>query len=241
MSTHHVQLCGLRYVRRPIVTNTPPDKARAVFRAKKLLEGIVYDTIALEDNPFTFPEVKTLLDGITVGGHKLSDEKQVLNQAKSWKLLFSMLERGRFELAKGVFTELNALVAEEESLEWGRFRTSQVSIAGTTHAPPSASILDEIFGEGVAAINQIENQHERAISFFLFGSLQQFFWDGNKRTSRLMMNGILLSQGYDVINIPASKKLEFNQKMIRFYDSLDATEMLGFMVGCSLDASLRVA
>lgn len=69
-----VQICGFRYTRHPIVTVTPADKARAVFRAKKILEGLVYDTVALEDNPFTFPEVKTLLDGITVGGHKLSDE-----------------------------------------------------------------------------------------------------------------------------------------------------------------------
>ena len=39
---------------------------------------------------------------------------------------------------------------------------------------------------------------------FLFGSLHQFFWDGNKRTARLMMNGILLSEGYDAISIPAA-------------------------------------
>ncbi|CZR83213.1 hypothetical protein CDFC105_43918 [Clostridioides difficile] len=32
----------------------------------------------LENNPFTFPEVQTLLDGITVGGHKLSDQNQIL-------------------------------------------------------------------------------------------------------------------------------------------------------------------
>jgi Fic family protein len=238
--TSLVQICGFKYTRHPIVTDTPPDKTRAVFRAKKMLVGLVYDTIALEDNPFTFPEVKTLLDGITVGGHKLSDEKQVLNQAKSWKCLFGLVEKGQFELTKKIFLTLNALVAEEEALEWGKFRTGQVSIAGTNHAPPPAEILDRVFNEGNATINQIENQHERAIVFFLFGSLQQFFWDGNKRTSRLMMNGMLLSQGYDVINIPATKKLEFNQKMIRFYDGLDAAEMVDFLVHCSLDATLRI-
>jgi len=43
-----------------------------------------------------------------------------------------------------------------------------------------------------------------------------------------------------LINIPAAKKLEFNQKMIRFYDNLDGTEMIDFMVHCSLDTSLRI-
>ena len=238
--TSLVHICGFRYIRHSIVTDTSPEKARTVFRAKKILEGLVYDTVALEDNPFTFPEVKTLLDGITVGGHKLSDEKQVLNQAKSWKYLFGLVEKDQFELTKKIFLTLNAFVAEEEALEWGKFRTGHVSIAGTNHTPPSAESLDDIFNKGISKISQIQNQHERAIVLFLFGSLQQFFWDGNKRTSRLMMNGMLLSQGYDVINIPAAKKLEFNQKMIRFYDGLDATEMVDFLVHCSLDAALRI-
>jgi len=235
-----VKLGGFQYTLSNILTDESPNKKRVSFRAKKILEGIVYDTVALEDNPFTFPEVKTLLDGITVGGHKLSDEKQVLNQIKSWKKLFAMTGDNTLVISKENFCRLHALVAEEEALEWGKFRDGPVTIAGTEYVPPSANILDDLFDEVVAVIAKIENPHERAIVFFLFGSLSQFFWDGNKRISRLMMNGILLSHGYDVINISATKKLEFNQKMIRFYDSLDATEMIHFMVQCSLDSSLRV-
>jgi Fic family protein len=63
-------------------------------------------------------------------------------------------------------------------------------------------------------LSKLANPLERAIVMFLFGSLQQFFFDGNKRTARLMMNGILLSHGIDAINIPASKKLEFNQTIV---------------------------
>lgn len=171
---------GFRYTQRQIGTNTAPDQTRAVFRAKKVLEEIVYDTVALEDNPFTFPEVKTLLDGITVGGHKLFDEKQVLNQAKSWKQLFTLVNRNEFAVTQETFCTLNALVAEEESLEWGVFRDGSVSIAGTTHRPPAADQLDTVFANGIEQINQIQNPHERAMVFFLFGSLNQFFWDGNK-------------------------------------------------------------
>jgi len=73
---------------------------------------------------------------------------------------------------------------------------------------------------------------EKAAAFFLFGALQQFFFDGNKRTSRFMMNGILMSNGIDAISVPAAKAHEFNEKMVRFYLSKDATEMMAFLVDC---------
>ena len=76
-------------------------------------------------------------------------------------------------------------------------------------------------------------------AMFLFGALNQFFDDGNKRTSRLMMNGVLLGAGEDAISVPGRRRLEFNQAMIRFYDSQDGTEMMRFMADCSLDPQLR--
>ena len=68
---------------------------RALFRANKVLAGIVHDTVALEGNPFTFAEVKTLLEGVTVGGHKVEDADQVVNQAASWRLLFDLVRSRR--------------------------------------------------------------------------------------------------------------------------------------------------
>ena len=47
-----------------------------------------------------------------------------------------------------------------------------------------------------------------------------------------MMNGILLSAGYPAINLSAKRKLEFNELVMRFYDSGDETEMNSFMRSC---------
>jgi hypothetical protein len=44
----------------------------------------------LEDNPFTFPEVKTLLDGVIIGGQKISDQEQILNLAESLRRLLAL-------------------------------------------------------------------------------------------------------------------------------------------------------
>ncbi len=221
-------------------TDQVRDVRRACFRVRKILEGVVHDTVALEGNPFTLPEVKTLLDGVTVGGHRLEDERQVLNQAASWKELVARADEGRFELNRKAFCDLHALVAREEALEWGVFRSGSVSIAGTDHQPPGWKSLESIFEAGLRTLNRIDSLHERAIAMFLFGSLNQFFYDGNKRTSRLMMNGILLGAGVDAISVPARRRLDFNKAMIRFYDSRDGTDMMRFMAGCSLDSGLRV-
>ena len=58
------------------------------------------------------------------------------------------------------------------------------------------------------------------------------FEDGNKRTSRHMMNGWLMMHGYNPISIPAARALEFNGKMVRFYHSKDASEMMAFLAEC---------
>ena len=92
--------------------NLTADPSRTLFRAKKLFPELVYDTAALEDSPYTFPEVQALLEGITVGGHRLTDQKLVLNQAESWKALIRLVERGEFREDKATFLALHRLVAE---------------------------------------------------------------------------------------------------------------------------------
>ena len=56
---------------------------RVAFRFHRMLPEFVWDASVLEGNPFTFPEVKTLLDGVTIGGRKISDQEQVLNLAEA--------------------------------------------------------------------------------------------------------------------------------------------------------------
>jgi hypothetical protein len=56
-----------------------------------MLPEYVWDAGVLEGNPFTFPEVKTLLEGVTVGGRKLSDQEQILNLAESSKHVMDLV------------------------------------------------------------------------------------------------------------------------------------------------------
>jgi len=207
-----------------------PNFELAFFLAKKDKTDFIYNTSALEGNPMTYPEVETLLDGITVGGHKLSDEHQILNQNKSIKVLFELIKENTFKIDYETVCKLHEKVANEEALSWGEFRKSGVNIGGTDYKPPRADDLKEIFNNGIKELEKQKDIIIKAISYFLFGAINQFFYDGNKRTSRLMMNGILLSNGYPILNIKAKDKLEFNIKMIEFYNSKDIQPILDYLV-----------
>jgi hypothetical protein len=217
-----------------------------------MLPEYVWDAGVLEGNPFTFPEVKTLLEGVTVGGRKLSDQEQILNLAESSKYLLELVKQGAFQLDKATFCSLNSRVARNEALEWGHFRGEGVETAYTpdvalgergrfTPLPTErgAARLNEIFANGIQALEQeVPNPFERASAFLLFGSLQQFFFDGNKRSSRFMMNGLLMTHGIDAISIPAVRAAEFNSRMVDFYVSRDATQMMAFVLDCHPEIAL---
>jgi Fic family protein len=210
-----------------------PNFEKAIFMAKRHIAGIVYDIVALEGSPYTFPEVQTLLEGITVGGYKLSDQDLVVRQAKSWKKLIHLVERKQFEVNKETACLLHGIVARDEAPKWGAFRTGQVNIEGSEWTPPKAEELEEEWVRTLEAFQKEKDVHIAAISLFLDMARAQLFWDGNKRTARLMMNGVLLAQGYEAISVPAKRRLEFHQAMVRFYDGDQKDEMLSFMLSCA--------
>jgi len=71
-----------------------PNRDKALMLAQKAVSVFVYDAVQLEGINFTLPEVQTLLQGVTVGGHKLSDQQIAVNQGEAWKLLFEMIKGG---------------------------------------------------------------------------------------------------------------------------------------------------
>lgn len=209
-----------------------PNQAKALFLAKKQLPEFVYDAVNLEGIHYTLPEVQTLLDGITVGGHRQSDQVITLNQAKAWHFLFNALKNNAFSLSKTFACALHAIAAQEEVLKWGEFRTGGVTIAGSDYLPPSANQLNEGWENLLTQTKQITDIYDRAIFLFLQMSRHQFFYDVNKRTGRFMMNGLLLQAGYPAINLPAREKETFNTLMLDFYHHNNPKPMTQFMKTC---------
>lgn len=225
-------------IEKPIIS--PPhsaDKRRALFLAKKMLPEYVFDASKLENNPITFPEVQTLMDSITIGGRKISDVQQVLNIRDAWLYVLEAVKGGSFRVDEATANHVNSLIAREEALEWGSFRTGRVGIAGTSQyeAPPADELRDIWLDELDWAMGTSDSILG-AIRLFLWMALNQFYWDGNKRTARLMASGYLLSKGIGVFNIRANDILEFNTKMIAFYDTRRADDIAQFLADKAIAA-----
>jgi len=216
------------------------NKAKAIMLAKRQLAEFVCDAVNLEGINFTLPEIQTLLDGITVGGHTLTDQQIALNQGNAWRTLFKWIENDQFEITVEKVCNLHSIAAKEESLEWGKFRSGGVTIAGTNYMPPKANLLPDLFDQMVKKAFNIPDIYDRAIHLFLTMARSQFFYDVNKRMGRFIMNGILLSNGYPAINLPVKRQLEFNQLMLNFYDTGDQKPMNAFMRSCLDDRVIQI-
>lgn len=234
---------GFRWDRSALPAAVPEHSVeRAVFRYRKALPAFVWDAAVLEGNPFTFPEVMTLIDGVTVGGHRLSDERQVLNLVESARRLLTMVSAGGFVLGKASSDSLHAIIGREEAFDAGFFRgegTEQRLTPGValgpygTYQPPETRLHER----GVDALRDgVASTYEQALAYFLFGALAQFYFDGNKRTARYMMNGHLMSHGIDAISVPAARAREFNTRMVDFYRTKDGTAMFAFLTDCHPDS-----
>ncbi len=209
-----------------------PDKRKALMLARRQLSELVCDAVNLEGINLTLPEIQTLLDGITVGGHKFFDQQIAINQSEAWLLLFGWLDKGAFDFSIKKICRLHAVAAKNEVLEWGRFRSGGVTIAGTQFMPPDAAGLPVVFEGMVEEARCIIDIYDQAIFVFLSMARQQFFYDVNKRMGRFVMNGILLNAGFPAINLPAKRQLEFNRLMLDFYDSGDQQAMNAFLRTC---------
>jgi Fic family protein len=220
------------------------ERIRHRFRAH--LPELVWNTAALEGNNFTLPEVKTLLEGVTVGGKRLDDAEQVLALSDAYNRIDEMVGAGEFSLSKAVSDELHGLLAKHEAIESGSFRGEGAVIGGGTVRLASGGAVDGtphgVGGEALRAhfddlisfLEAVEDPRQRALIYFASAVRRQFYFDGNKRTARLMMTGELMSSGFDVVSVPFARKLEFNQALDVLFSDDDATDLLRFLGTCVL-------
>jgi Fic family protein len=195
-----------------------------IFLAKKLIVENIYHSARLEGCNVTFPDTQTILDGVSVANLKMNEVECILNLRDAWKYLIVNIEK-RFDLE--FICKVNELVARNESLEWGVLRTGTVGIGGTDYQP-ALPRQDEVIAE-IAALLRIESVTERAIRFFLWACRRQLFWDGNKRTSTLCANKILISEGKGLLSIREDRLQEFNRRLTDFYSSNDYSRIDRFI------------
>ncbi|NKZ04903.1 Fic family protein [Actinomadura latina] len=153
-----------------------------------------------------------------------------------------LVTTGDFVLNKATSDRLHAIVRRYEGREPGKFRGEETiarnpDVSHGRYPPPETEpggdSLRALHAEGVAWLTEeITDVTEQALAYFLFAALQQFYFDGNKRTGRAMMNGHLMMHGIDGISVPVARRQEFDSEMAHFYLERDATRMLAFLLSC---------
>lgn len=93
-----------------------------LFLAKKNLVDNVYANARMEGINITFPQTKTILEGINVPNLKIDEIQCILNLRDAWKFVISHINE---EFNLQFICNVNEYVSRNESLEWGKLRTRE--------------------------------------------------------------------------------------------------------------------
>ncbi len=91
-----------------------------IFLAKRNLIDNIYANARMEGINITFPQTKTILEGVNVPNLKIDEIQCVLNLRDAWKYVISNIN-DNFDL--DYICKVNENVSRNESLEWGKLRT----------------------------------------------------------------------------------------------------------------------
>ena len=199
---------------------------QSLFLAKKKWDENVYCGMKMENRAVTFPQTQTILNGVNVPNVQLDDIQAILNMRDAWKFLLSTINE---EVTFGYWCKLNEYIARNEALEWGKLRTGSVGISGTDYEPPIPNKEKTI--EELKNILSTSNASatDKALEAFVWGTRGQFFWDGNKRTSLMLANKILVSSGSGIMTITDKYMEQFNTILLNYYNTGASEELKQFL------------
>ena len=199
-------------------------KEQNIFLAKKALVVSIYNSIRLEGINTTYSDTKTILEGVNVPNLKLDEINCILNLRDAWNYVISHIDD---PLNLDFICQINAYVSRNESLEWGVLRTGKIGINGVDYVPPipdKQAVISQI-----ETILKEENITSKSIHLMLYLMRAQVFWDGNKRTSMIIANKILIQNGCGIISIKEENIREFNTLLTEYYNTGNQEKISTFL------------
>ncbi len=174
--------------------------------------GLSWASNALEGNTLSESETRIILeDGLTVCGKPLRDHLEAIGHAEAFDFLFTLIQSQTFSEAEILW--LHKLFYQKiDPQNAGKYRESMVIISGSRYpvAQP-ASIPEKIQIFFLEQESHKGNMHPAILSAKIhkdFVFIHPFI-DGNGRVARLLMNLVLLQNGYLPAVIPPVVRAEY--------------------------------
>lgn len=188
------------------------------------IKKLIYMACKIEGLDITINEVSEVLDGVNVPNVNASDINTILNLKGAWKYVLDNIKE---EVTLDFILRVNSYVSRNESLSWGELRTGNVGISGTDYIPKIPE--ENVVKEDIKNILEIPDITLRSLKYMLYGMRSQLFWDGNKRTSMIIANKIMIMNGKGIILVKDDDLLEFNKLLTEYYTTGVDTKIIEFL------------
>jgi len=203
-----------------LLRETQGDKVAKAFDIE-----YTYESNKIEGNTLTLQETALVIEkGLTIGGKTLNEHLEAINHAHAIDYIKD-LAKEKNTITERDILQIHALILQGISQEnAGAYRKVQVMISGAKHIPPPPPYelqkeMEEMirfYNDNRETMHPVElaaEMHERLVSIHPFV-------DGNGRTSRLLMNLILLQNGYPIAILKGD-----TESRLRYYEALETAQI----------------
>ena len=169
-----------------------------------------FESNRIEGNTLTMQETHLVVnEGLTVGGKSMREHLEAINHYEAIDFIMELV-KNKSILSEKTMKEVHYLILKGiDRANAGIYRTVPVMISGSVHKPPQPYLLarkmEEVFEfydkfkVKLHPVIMAADMHQKIVTVHPF-------IDGNGRTSRLMMNLILLNNGFTIANIKGDDK-----------------------------------
>jgi len=224
------------------------DNSAALRRAKKeAYFQYIFHTVGIEGNTMSLAQTRSILETkLAVAGKSVMEHNEILGMDAALKYINQTLVDKLGDITLQDILEIHKrVIGHVDPVEAGIFRTTQVYVGD--HVPPPPSVVEILVDRFIDWLNSYEalSLHPVRLAALAHYKLVYIhpFVDGNGRTSRLLMNLVLMQAGFPPVIIRRADR-EIYYKYLQVANAGDIRPFVRFIAHCTektLDAYLWAA
>ena len=189
-----------------------------------------HHSTAIEGNTLTLMETKVVLeDGVSVGGKELREIYEVINHKKAYDYVKRCIAANK-PLTENIIKDLHAILTEN-IIVGGIYRNQEVRISGAGFTPPAGNEMYLQVKNFYEDLNRKKDLNPIELAAWTHAEFVRIhpFIDGNGRTSRLLMNYQLMSQGFLSVSVDKETRLDYYNALERYAVNNDLNPFADFV------------